>query len=144
MGAYCNPYGFRRDSPQIQVASKHDHVDVDHCRCVSLFVYPISESPKRPHSSLQCKTSLQIKSPLCPPVNKNDTASPVEDQDDPPAISMESYWRSMDEVKHEAEEELKEKEKHDIGDVVKRIHESVAVKSAEAHRLEREHMEENQ
>ena len=49
---------------------------------------------------------FRIKSPLCPPVNKNDTASPVEDQDDPPAISMEDYWRSMDEVKHEVEEEL--------------------------------------
>ena len=50
----------------------------------------------------------------------------------------------MEEVKHKAEEELKDKEKHDIGDVVKRIRESVAVKAAEAHRLEREHMEENQ
>ena len=89
-----------------------------------------------------------IQSPLCPPVNKNSTASPVEDQDDPPAISMEDYWRSMDEIKqeakHEVEEEIKEREMNYIGDVVKRIRESAAVKAAEAHCLERELMEENQ
>ena len=41
-------------------------------------------------------------------------------------------------------QEIKEREKHDIGDVVKRIREAAAVKAAEAHRLERELMEENQ
>ena len=47
----------------------------------------------------------------------------------------------MDDVKHQAEEELKDREKHDIGIVVKIIRESVAVKAAEAHHLKQEHME---
>ena len=37
-----------------------------------------------------------------------------------------------------------EREKHDIRDVVRKIRESVAVKAAEAHRLEREQREEDQ
>ena len=57
---------------------------------------------------------------------------------------MDEAKHEVEETKHKIEEELKEKEKHDIGDVVKRIRESVAVKAAEAHCLEREQMEEDQ
>ena len=69
------------------------------------------------------------------------TAKSVEDLDEPPAVSMEEYWRGMDEGKHDVENELKAKERKDIGDLVQRIRESVAVKAAEAHKLEKEYME---
>ena len=45
------------------------------------------------------------------------------------------------EDKQEVEDELKAKEKKDIGDLVQRIRESVAVKATEAHRLEKEYSE---
>ena len=45
------------------------------------------------------------------------------------------------EDKQEVENELKAKEKQDIGNLVHRIRESVAVKAAEAHRLEKEYSE---
>ena len=45
------------------------------------------------------------------------------------------------EDKQEVEDELKAKEKKDIGDLVQRIRESVAIKAAEAHRLEKEYSE---
>ena len=99
--------------------------------------------------------------PLCPPLFgppaiQNDTTSSPEDPDDPP-VSMETYWRSMNETKHEVEEakheaeetkhkveeEIKEREKSDIGDVVQRIQESVAVKAAEQYRQEREQRDED-
>ena len=70
---------------------------------------------------------------------------------------MESIWRSMnktklevEEAKQEAEEtklkieeEIKAREKADIGDVVRRIRESVAVKAAEQYRQEREQKDED-
>ena len=83
-----------------------------------------------------------IKSPICPSTPHQDTPKSVEDPDEPPAVSMEEYWRGMGEGKHEAEEKFKAKEKKDIGDLVQRIRESVAVKSAEAHKLEKEYIEE--
>ena len=130
------------------MAPQHDYMDVGCCWCVSLFVCAIPKGADCPQSSLQYKTSLWNPITSVPPINKTSTPSPVEDQDDPPAISMEDHWRSMEEikqeVKHKVEEEIKEREKNDIGDVVKRIRESAAVKAAEAHCLERELMEENQ
>ena len=48
----------------------------------------------------------------------------------------------MDEGKHEVEDEFKAKEKKDIGDLVQKIRDSVAVKAAEAHKLEKEYLEE--
>ena len=43
------------------------------------------------------------------------------------------------EDKQEVVDEIKAKEKRDIGDLVQRIRESAAVKSAEAHRLHKEY-----
>ena len=57
---------------------------------------------------------------------------------------VEEAKHEIEETKHKIDEELKEREKHDIGDVVRKIRESVAVKAAEAHRLEREQREEDQ
>ena len=57
---------------------------------------------------------------------------------------MNETEHEVEEAKHKIEEELKEKEKHDIRDVVRKIRESVAVKAAEAHCLKLEQMEEDQ
>ena len=64
---------------------------------------------------------------------------------------MNETKHEVEEAKHEAEEtklkleeEIKEREKADISDVVRKICESVAVKAAEHLRLEREQREENQ
>ena len=54
------------------------------------------------------------------------------------AVSMEEYWRGMED-KSEVVNETIAKEKRDIGDVVQRIRESAAVKAAEAHRLDQEY-----
>ena len=94
--------------------------------------------------------------PFGPPAILNDTKSSPEDPDDPP-VSMETYWKSMNETKHKVEEakheaeetklkldeEIKEREKGDISDVVRKIRDSVGVKAAEHLRLEREQREEN-
>ena len=94
--------------------------------------------------------------PLGPPAIQNDTTSSPEDPDDP-LPSMETYWKSMnetkfeveeaereaEETKHKIEKEIKEREKSDIGDVVEKIRESVAVKAAEKYRQEREQRDEN-
>ena len=95
--------------------------------------------------------------PFGPPIIQDDTTSSPEDPEGPPP-SMETIWRSMnetklevEEAKHEAEEtkhkideELKEREKTDISDVVRKIQESVAVKAAEQLCLVREQREEDQ
>ena len=105
--------------------------------------------------------ALKISSPICPPplgppTIQDDTTSSPEDPEGPP-LSMESIWRSMNETKLEVEEakqeaeetklkveeEIKAREKADIGDVVQRIRESVAVKAAERHRQEREQNDED-
>ena len=105
--------------------------------------------------------ALKISSPICPPpfgpptIHDNTTSSP-EDPDSPP-LSMESVWKSMNETKLEVEEAKQEaeetrlkieeeiiaREKADIGDVVQRIRDSVAVKAAERLRQEREQNEED-
>ena len=91
------------------------------------------------HCSL--RRVLGIKSPMCPSTPHQDTPKSVEDPDEPPAVSMEEYWCGMDEGKHEVENKLKAKEKKDIGDLMQRIRESVAVKAPKAHRLEKEYSE---
>ena len=105
--------------------------------------------------------ALKISSPMCPPPfgppspNEDTTSSPVDHEG--PAPSMESVWRNMteerlevEEAQHEAEEtklkieeEIKAREKADIGDVVERIRHSVAVKAAEKYRQEREQKNED-
>ena len=45
------------------------------------------------------------------------------------------------EDKQEVEDEIKGKEKRDIGDLMQRIRESAAIKAAEAHRLDKEYSE---
>lgn len=79
---------------------------------------------------------LGIKSPICPSTPHQDTPKSVEDPGEPLAVSMEEYWCRMGDRKHEVEDEFKAKEKKDIGDLIQRTHESVAVKAAEALRLE--------
>ena len=64
----------------------------------------------------------------------------MEDADKPPGVSMEEYWQGMED-KQEVEDEIKAKEKRDIGDLVQRIRESAAIKAAEAHRLDKEYSE---
>ena len=105
--------------------------------------------------------ALKISSPMCPPPfgppspNEDTTSSPVDHEG--PAPSMESVWRNMteerlevEEAQHEAaetklkiEEEIKARERADIGDVVERIRQSVAVKAAEKYRQEREQKDED-
>ena len=81
-----------------------------------------------------------VKSAICPPTPHHDTPHTMEDADEQPAVSMEEYWRGMED-KQEVEDEIKAKEKRDIGDLVQRIRESAAIKSAEAHRLDKEYSE---
>ena len=64
-----------------------------------------------------------MKSPICPSTPHHDTPHTphtMEDADKPLAVSMEEYWRGMED-KQEVENELKAKEKQDIGDLVQRI-----------------------
>ena len=105
--------------------------------------------------------ALKVSSPMCPPpfgppsFHEDTTSSPVDPEG--PTPSMESVWRNMteerlevEEAKHEAEEtklkveeEIKAREKADIGDVVKRIRDSVAVRAAEQYQQEREQKNED-
>ena len=57
---------------------------------------------------------------------------------------VEEAKHEAEETKHKIDEELKEREKHDIGNVVRKICESVAVKAAEQLRIEWEQREEDQ
>ena len=106
------------------------------CLCLCLPFIRIRASLVR-HCRLN--RAFKITSPMCPPplgppAIQNDTTSSPEDPDDP-LPSMETYWKSMnetkfevEEAKHEAEqtkykikEEIKEREKSNIGDVVRKI-----------------------
>ena len=78
------------------------------------------------------------------------------DLDGPPE-SMESVWRNMTgekpeveeaqqeavETKLQIEEEVRARERADIGDVVEKIRKSVAVKAAERYRQEQEQKNED-
>ena len=57
---------------------------------------------------------------------------------------VEEAKLEAEETKHKIDEELKEREKTDISDVVRKIQESVTVKAAEQLCLEREQREEDQ
>ena len=58
-------------------------------------------------------------------------------------LEVEEAQREAEETKLKVEEEIKAREKADIGDVVRRIRESVAVKAAEQYRQEREQKDED-
>ena len=58
-------------------------------------------------------------------------------------LEVEEAKQEAKETKLKVEEEIKAREKADIGDVVQRIRESVAVKAAERHRQEREQNDED-
>ena len=78
------------------------------------------------------------KSAMCPSISHHNTPHTIEDVDEQLAISMDEYWRGMDD-KSEVMNETITKEKRDIGDIVQRIRESAAIKAAEAHRLDQEY-----
>ena len=122
---------------------------VPFCRIVSVMV-----------RTCRLNRAFKISSPMCPPPfgppsPREDTSPPV-DLDGPPE-SMESVWRNMtgekpqvEEAQQEAadtklqiEEEVKARERADIGDVVEKIRQSVAVKAAERYRQEREQKNED-
>ena len=58
-------------------------------------------------------------------------------------IKVEEAKREAEETKHNIKEEIKEREKSDIGDVVRKIRESIAVKAAEQYHQEREQRDED-
>ena len=58
-------------------------------------------------------------------------------------LEVEEAKQEAEETKLKIEEEIKAREKADIGDVVRRIRESVAVKAAEQHRQEWEQKDED-
>ena len=128
------------------------------CLCLCLpFIRIISTLIRRwrLHRALKV-TSPMYPPPLGPPAIQNDTNSSSKDPDDP-TPSLETIWKSVSETKlevkeakheaeqtkHKIEEEIKEREKSDIGDVVKKIRESVTVKAAEQYRQEREQRDED-
>ncbi len=117
---------------------------VPFCRIISVMI-----------RTCRLNRALKISSPVCPPPfgppSPREITSPPVDLDGPPE-DMESAWRNMtgekpqvEEAHEEAtdnklqiEEEIKARERADIGDVVEKIRRSVAVKAAERYRQEQE------
>ena len=124
------------------MAYVNDHLDVNCCWDHHLYLLTILESFTIFNRHCAVRRLFGIKSPICPSTPHQDTPKSVEDPDEPPAVSMEEYKHGMHEGKHEAEDKFKAKEKKDIGDLVQKIRESVAVKAAEAHKLEKEYLDE--
>ena len=60
--------------------------------------------------------------------------------DKQPAVSMEEYWKGLED-KTEVVDKTNTREKRDIGDVLERIRESIAIKAREAHRLDKEYVD---
>ena len=122
---------------------------VPFCRIVSVMI-----------RTCRLNRTLKISSPVCPPPfgppSPREITSPPVDLDGPPE-SMESVWRNMTgekpqveeaqqeatETKLQIEEEVKAREWADIGDVVEKIRQSVAVKAAERYRQEQEQKNED-
>ena len=122
---------------------------VPFCRIISVMI-----------RTCRLNRALKISSPMCPPPfgppSPREITSPPVDQDGP-SEDMEAAWRNMtgekpqaEEAQEEAadnklqiEEEIKARERADISDVVEKIRRSVAVKTAERYRQEKEHNNED-
>ena len=117
---------------------------VPFCRIISVMI-----------RTCRINRALKIPSPMCPPPfgppSPREITNPPVDQEGP-SEDMEAAWKNMtgekpqaEEAQEEApdnqlqiEEEIKARERADISDVVERIRRSVAVKTAERYRQEKE------
>ena len=117
---------------------------VPFCRIISVMI-----------RTCRLNRALKISSPVCPPPfgppSPREITNPPVDQDGP-SEDMEAAWKNMtgekpqaEEAQEEApdnqlqiEEEIKARERADISDVVEKIRRSVAVKTAERYRQEKE------
>ena len=81
---------------------------------------------------------FRSNSTLCPAISHQDIPHTTEDVDEQPDISMEEYWKGMED-KSEVVDKKKVKEKRDLSDVVQRIRELAVVIVKEAHRLNQEY-----
>ena len=84
---------------------------------------------------------FRSNSTFCPSTPHPDPPHVTDDMEEQPAISMEEYWKELED-KAEVVDKRMFKEKKDLSDVLKRIRDNTAVKAREAHRLDQEFVDE--